>query len=137
LLASVIVWQFGFALTAEKALFALLLGSMFAPASDAYARVQPSANPRRRAGVLLGAVMMVFAALSYWPKDWIDLDHLAPWRRPERALVQFERARTAISTNQGAVALAALDQAVQLDPWRSDLARARAQLALELRHNEP
>ncbi len=146
LIAAVIVWQFGFALTAEKTLFALLLGSMFAATpTDLADQTTRQSNPSAIASFhaqpilagLLSAAMALFVLLSFLPKCWIDLDRVAPWRTPERAIVQFERARAAISLRQGEVALIALGRAVQLDPYRDDLARARTQLALELGHNTP
>ena len=138
LIAALIAWQFGFALSAEKALSALLLGSMFVPKLQLDASV--AVTPARIGGAWTNAVAVlfaVFAMLSYLPQSLLSLDAFAPWRRPERAIVHFERARLAIIANQGQRAEQQLELAVALDPWRADLARAKAKLALELGHNAP
>ena len=131
LLAGLITWQFGFALRAEKVLFALLLGDMHG--SQTY----PLAAPLRENSVWINVVaglLAAFSILSYAPKTLIVPEEIAPWRRPERAIAHFERARAAIVANRGEPARVELTQAVALDPWRSDLARANANLARELGH---
>ena len=131
LIAGLITWQFGFALSAEKALCALLLGSMYV--SQTY----PLAAPPQKNSVWINVVaglLAAFSILSYAPKTLIVPEEIAPWRRPERAIAHFERARAAIVANRGEPARLELTQAVALDPWRSDLARANANLARELGH---
>ena len=131
LLAGLITWQFGFALSAEKGFFALLLGSMHG--SQTY----PLAAPLRKNSVwikILASLLAVFSTLSHAPKALIAPEIMAPWRRPERAISHFERARAEIVANRGEPARLELAQAVALDPWRSDLARANANLARELGH---
>ncbi len=129
--AGLICWQFGFALSAEKALFALLLGSLYG------AKIQATAVSARGSIWVYSAAALFasFALLSYASRSFFSIDVYAPWRQPERALIHFERARAAILANQGELALRELNQAVALDPWRADLARARTQLAQELGRN--
>ena len=138
LIAALIAWQFGFALSAEKAICALLLGSMFAPKPQLDTSVVVA--PARTGGALsyLSAVLFaLFSMLSYLPQSVLTLDSFAPWRRPERAIVHFECAQRAIMADQGELAERELEQAVALDPWRADLARAKVTLAIELGHNAP
>ncbi len=139
LLAALITWQFGFALNAEKALFALLLGSMCASRFQEVGLSSAAAMPiQHRVWPNIFAILFaIFSMLSYMPQSVLSLDKVAPWRRPERAIVHFERARLAIMENQGELAERELGQAVALDPWRSDLARAKANLTRELGHNSP
>ena len=136
LIAALITWQFGFALSAEKVLYALLLGSMYAPKLqiDATANAAPVRGNRTWINSIAG-LFVIFSILTYMPRGFLSLDRLAPWRQPERAIVHFERARSAIMANQGELAARELAQAVALDPWRGDLARVKAKLALELGHN--
>ena len=138
LIAGLITWQFGFALSAEKALFGLLLGSMFTPKIQLEAAAVAIPTRFNSIGINTFAVLFaIFSMLSYLPRNILSLDAFAPWRRPERAIVHFERARLAIIANQGELAEQELARAVTLDPWRSDLARAKANLARELGHNSP
>ncbi len=138
LTAALIAWQFGFALSAEKVLFALLLGSICAPILD-FKTVENTTLERKNGSWMniFAALFAVFSMLSYLPRSLLALDTFAPWRRPERAIAHFERARLAIMANQGELATRELAQALALDPWRADLARAKTNLALELRHNAP
>ncbi len=134
LIAALITWQFGFALSAEKALCALLLGAMVVP------EIPLLAAPARKNGAwvwIVAGLLAAFTILSYAPKEFVVLDDFAPWRRPERAIEYFERARAAIVGNAGELARVELQQAVALDPWRSDLSRANANLTRELGHNRP
>ena len=134
LLAALITWQFGFALSAEKALCALLLGAMYRP------EIPSLATPLQKNGVsgwLVAGLLAIFSMLSFAPKSFVLLDDFAPWRRPERAIAHFERGRAAIVANKGELARTELKQAVALDPWRSDLSRANANLTRELGHNRP
>ena len=136
LIAALVAWQFGFALSAEKVLYALLLGSMYAPKLQIEAAADAAPVRGNRAWINSTAgLFVIFSTLSYLPQSFLSLDRLAPWRQPERAIVHFERARSAIMANQGELAERELAQAVALDPWRSDLARAKAKLALELGQN--
>ena len=138
LLAALITWQFGFALSAEKVLCALLMGSMYAPELQ----IEAAAVAKSKSGNLfwinsIALLFALFSVLSYLPQSLMSLDRFAPWRRPELAILHFERARLAIMANQGELATRELEQAVALDPWRADLARAKRKLALELGHNSP
>ena len=139
LLAALITWQFGFALSAEKVLFALLLGSICAPKFQEVGLSSAAAIPVKYLGWpnVFAVLFAIFSILSYIPQSILSLDSFAPWRRPERAIVHFEHARLAIIANQGELAEQELARAVALDPWRSDLARARANLARELEHSNP
>lgn len=138
LIAALITWQFGFALSAEKALCALLLGSMFAPKLQLDTSVAAvPAGSVSALGYLTAALFALFSMLSYLPQSVLDLDNVAPWRRPERAIVHFERAQRAIMADQGELGERELERAVALDPWRADLARAKENLAIELGHNAP
>ena len=134
LIVALITWQFGFALSAEKALCALLLGAMYVP------EIPLLAAPGRKNGAwvwIVAGLLAAFSILSYAPKEFVVLDDFAQWRRPERAITHFERARAAIVANKGELARTELQQAVALDPWRSDLSRANANLTRELGHNRP
>ena len=138
LIAAVITWQFGFALSAEKVLCALLLGSMYAPKLQIKAATDATAISGNALWInAIAALFAIFSVLSFMPRSAASIDTFAPWRRPERAIVHFERARLAIMANQGEQAARELDQAVALDPWRADLARAQRQLALELGRDSP
>ncbi len=138
LIAALVAWQFGFALSAEKALCALLLGSMFAPKlplDRTVAAVRAWTDGTLR--YLFAALFAFFSMLSYLPQSLLAIDTFAPWRRPERAIVHFARAKRAIMADQGELAERELERAVALDPWRADLERAKVNLAIELGHNVP
>ncbi len=138
LVAALITWQFGFALSAEKVLCALLIGSMYAPNIQTDSREDAAPKSGHLLWIHTIAVLFaIFSVLSYMPQSVLSLDTFAPWRRPERALLHFEQARLAIMANQGELAARELEQAVALDPWRADLARAKVKLAFELGHKSP
>ena len=134
LISALVTWQFGFALSAEKALCALLLGALYVPKIPLLA-AQLRKNDAWIA--IVAGLFALFSILSYAPKEFVMLNDFARWRRPERAIAHFEHARAAIVGNAGELARTELKQAVALDPWRSDLARANAILTRELGHNRP
>jgi O-antigen ligase len=126
LCAGLLVWQLGFSLSAEKALFALLLGGVLHTRTPQLPLVSLVTHKWHYPATLAAVVL---ACASYLPTAWLPN---IPWRTPERAITHFTNAQNYIRQDQAERALRELQIAAALDPYRLDLARAQATLAAEL-----
>lgn len=133
LLAWLLSLQTAFALSADALLAALLAGSLgqiraaAAPAPD-------STRPQRRGFGLL----LWLTGLFCW---WLPPAAVGPhWRRPEQALLAFDTARRQLLSAPPAPAgcasvrgaLAHLETARRLDPWRPEYASAHTEISMAL-----
>jgi hypothetical protein len=120
LCAVFIAWQFGFSLTAEKALSALLLGGLFASRTATSIPARHTTRPV----MWTAALLAIGCTLSFAPVGWLNLERFAPWRTPERAYQHFQQAQAAIVSGEYKKAQAQLLRAHQLDVTRADYRRA-------------
>ena len=120
-IAAAVAWSVSFGLSADKSLFALILGAQW--------QTQPEPAPALRAWFAhsLSLAALLFCWLSYRPLPYsAAASDYAAWRKPEQAIAYFRRGQTIYATDPTAAA-EAFGRAQSLSPWRSDLARARQQ----------
>jgi hypothetical protein len=130
LLAGVICWQFGFSLTAEKTLFAALLGMVLhtqlkpnIPLSKAFAWLT----------ICVSAIAFMLANLLFAP---VSCESLIAWRSPERSYCEFQDAIRAANAGDQAAAFAAMARAHTLDPTRMDYKKAYLRWQIHMQTKE-
>lgn len=131
LLAWLLSLQTAFALSADALLAALLAGSL-GPVTATAAPDAPATRGR------ITGVLLLSAVLVCW---WLPPASIGPdWRRPEQALLAFDAARQDLQSAPPAPAgctavrsaLAHLEVARRLDPWRPEYASARLEVRAAL-----